>query len=71
MRIRLEVEQFEQEERDQGLISDKLVIQKLESNIQDADFDFDRDLELSLNTMPTMSLSDSDYWLDSGNVKGK
>jgi len=29
------------------------------------------DLELSLNTMPTMSLSDSDYWLDSGNVKGK
>ena len=71
LRIRLEIEQFDQEERDQGLISDKLVIQKLESNIQDADFDFDRDLELSLNTMPTMSLSDSDYWLDSGNVKGK
>ena len=43
----------------------------LQSNIQDADFDYDRDLELSLNTMPTRSLSDSDYWLDSGNVKGK
>ena len=71
LRIRLEVEEPSDLLLEQGLVSDKLVICDLQSNIQDADFDYDRDLELSLNTMPTRSLSDSDYWLDSGNVKGK
>ena len=71
VRIRLEVEEPSDLLLEQGLISDKLVICDLQTNIQDADFDYDRDLELSLNTMPTGSLSDSDYWLDSGNVKGK
>ena len=71
LRIRLAVDEPSDQLLEQGLISDKLVIAELQSNIQDADFDFERDLELSLNTMPTMSLSDSDYWLDSGNVKGK
>lgn len=71
LRVRLEVEEPSDQLLEQGLISDKLIICDLQSNIQDADFDYDRDLELALNTMPTMSLSDSDYWLDSGNVKGK
>ena len=71
LRIRLAVDEPSELLLEQGLISDKLIISDLKSNIQDADFDFERDLELSLNTMPTGNLSDSDYWLDSGNVKGK
>jgi len=71
LRIRLAVEEPSDLLLEQGLISDKLVISDLKSNIQDADFDFERDLELSLNTMPNSNLSGSDYWLDSGNVKGK
>ncbi|TDF79864.1 virulence factor SrfB [Pseudomonas sp. H9] len=71
LRIRLAVDEPSDILLEQGLVSDKLIISDLKSNIQDADFDFERDLELSLNTMPTGNLSDSDYWLDSGNVKGK
>ncbi|MFT0211616.1 virulence factor SrfB [Pseudomonas sp. F1_0610] len=69
LRVRLKVSAKESEKK-MGIISDRLVIDRVECNVQTS-FNARADLKLELNTMLDSDMSDTNYWLDSGSVKRK
>lgn len=70
LRVRLQVLADKSAEK-QGLLSDKLGIENVDTNCIGVTFNARADLELELNTMLDAGLSDTKYWLDSGSVKRK
>ncbi|MGE1152874.1 virulence factor SrfB [Pseudomonas kitaguniensis] len=71
LKVRFEVKAGDKHTRKQGLVSDRLVVQGIESNSSNVSFNPRSDLELELNTMLDAGLSETKYWLDSGSVKRK
>ena len=52
-----------------GINSDRLEVSKVECSVTSSTFNLRTDFKLELNTMLDTDMSDTNYWLDSGNVK--
>lgn len=57
----------ERDAKNQGIPSDALMIDNVESSTVNVNFN-QHDFELELNTMLDTGMSETNYWLDSGNV---
>lgn len=67
IRLRFKVKE-DRDAKNQGVPSDTLSIAGIESNVVNVSFNR-KDFELELNTMLDTNMAETNYWLDSGNVK--
>lgn len=69
LKIRFKVKDPTEYMKKMGINSDRLEVSKVECSVTSSTFNLRTDFKLELNTMLDTDMSDTNYWLDSGNVK--